>query len=269
MGHTKGDLIPRGVRGPSPFGTSTFILLRALEPFLLRYILQTSPITTSLLPAFGLSKLASSIPPPPSHGYLTTNDSLVTTFGINLPPFPALLFLMSCAASTKQIFWILSTSKEQMPVGGAIIIATYNAVNNALNTLLFTVASANPTYTLFHPWNMYIGLVLFLTGILIEPIAEVQRKRFKDDPRNEGKLFTGGLFGWARSINYGAYAVWRTGFAVAGGGPVWGLVAASFFIWDFSTRGVPTMEEYCERKYGRQWEEVKRKVPYKLFPGVY
>lgn len=116
---------------------------------------------------------------------------------------------------------------------------------------------------------MYIGAAMFVIGILVEPIAEVQRKQFKDDPKNQGKPYAGGLFGLARSINYGAYTIWRAGFALAAGGPVWAAVVGGFFFWDFSTRAIPVMEEYCTKRYGKQYEEVKRKVPYKLIPWIY
>ena len=262
MGNTEGDLIPRGIRGPSPLGTSTFIALRAVEPLVQRAILLTSPLTTTILPRLGFSIPAA----PPAH-YLATSTPLITTLNLNLTPFQTLLFLMSVAAAAKQIFWILFTSKEKMRAGGAAVIAAFNLVNNAINTLLFTVAAANPTYST--PASMYVGVALFTLGIVVEPLAEVQRSRFKDDPRNAGKPYAGGLFGFARNINYAAYTVWRTGFALAGGGPVWAPLVASFFVWDFSTRAVPTLEEYCRKRYGVQWAEVERKVPYKLFPGIY
>jgi protein-S-isoprenylcysteine O-methyltransferase Ste14 len=263
MGDTQNDILPRGTRGSSLLGTSLFVILRGIEPFLQRYLLLSSPLSTLLLPKLGIR-----VPPPPSNGYLTSAP-LISTLGINLTPFQSLLFLMSVAAAARQIFWILVTSKEKMTSLAAIVISAFNAVNNSLNTLLFTLTAVNPTYTALPSWNMYIGFALFTTGILIEPIAEVQRKGFKDDPKNEGKPYSGGLFGLARSINYGAYTIWRSGFALAAGGPVWAGLVASFFFWDFSTRAIPTMEEYCSKKYGRGWEEVKSKVPYKLIPWVY
>jgi protein-S-isoprenylcysteine O-methyltransferase Ste14 len=262
MGHTKGDLIPRGVHGSSALGTSTFVGLRAIEPFLQRFLLITAPLTTIILPKLGFH---GPWPFPPAN--YATNTNLITTFGLNLTPFQTLIFLMSVGAATKQIFWILVTSKEVMPAGGAAAIAAFNAVFNTINSLLFSIAAVNPTYST--PWSMYIGLALYVVGILVEPIAEVQRKRFKDDPKHEGKPYAGGLFGLARSINYGAYTIWRTGFALAAGGWLWAAMVATFFFWDFSTRGVPVMEEYCSKRYGKQWEELKRKVHYKLIPWVY
>lgn len=262
MGVIEGDLITRGHKGSSPIGTAIFISLRAAEPFLQRLLLLTSPLTTILLPQLGIK----SIPPPPSHGPLTSGH-LITTLGLNLTPFQTILFAMTVAASAKQIFWLVATSKETMPVSNAVMICAFNLLNNALNILAFSLAAVNPTYAL--PWSMYVGAALFGLGILAEPIAEVQRRNFKDDPRNQGKPYSGGLFGLARSVNYGAYTIWRTGFALAAGGPVWAALVGSFFLWDFASRAVPTMEEYCSKRYGAQWEEVKRKVPYKLIPWVY
>lgn len=262
MSKRRGDLAERGVQGSSPLGTSTFVGLRAIEPLFQRWLLLTSPLTTTILPTLGFH---GPFPPPPANHLTSTN--LVTTLGLDLTPFQTLIFLMSVVAAAKQIFWILTTSKEKMSAPSAVIISIFNTANNMVNTLLFSLAAVNPTYS--SPWNMYVGLALFTVGILVEPIAEVQRKRFKDDARNAGKPYSGGLFGLARSINYGAYTIWRTGFALASGGPIWAAVVASFFFWDFSTRAIPVMDKYCSRRYGRQWEEVKEKVPYKLIPWLY
>jgi protein-S-isoprenylcysteine O-methyltransferase Ste14 len=261
-GDSKGDIILRGVQGPSPLGTATFVGLRGVEPFVQRLILLSSPLTTTILPRLGFH---GPWPLPPVSYATSTN--LITTFGLNLTPFQSILFFMSLGASVKQIFWILVTSREKMPADGAVVIALFNFVNNVVNTMLFSVAAKNPTYST--PWSMYVGLALYSAGILVEPIAEVQRKRFKDDPKNQGKPYSGGLFGLARSINYGAYTMWRAGFAMAAGGWLWGALVGGFFFWDFSTRAIPAMDEYCSKRYGKQWEEVKRKVPYKLIPGIY
>lgn len=110
---------------------------------------------------------------------------------------------------------------------------------------------------------------MFAAGILIESVSEVQRKIFKDKPENAHKLYTSGLFGYARHINYFGYQIWRTSMAVAGGGLALGALAGSF-IWNhFVNNSIPIMDEYCTSTYGEQWQEVKRKVPYAMVPGVY
>lgn len=57
--------------------------------------------------------------------------------------------------------------------------------------------------------------------------------------------------------------------ALAAGGPSWGVLAGSLLAYDFASRAIPVMDEYCSKRYGADWVQVKRKVPYKLLPFVY
>lgn len=172
---------------------------------------------------------------------------------------------MSIANALKQIYWVVFTSKESMTVKSAIAVSVFNFVCNSLNTLAFTAASANKTWS---ETGLYVAIPIFAAGILLESISEIQRKAFKDDSRNKGKVYSGGLFSYARHINYCGYMLWRSAMALAGGGWVWGVIVASFFSWDFNTRAIPVLDEYNSGKYGQQWQAVKRKVPYAFFPWV-
>lgn len=289
MSDAKYDLIQRGSHPPSPVGTITFVLLRGLEPFLQLYLLLASPLTTLLLPVLGIHIPLSPYNDPAALSYSSPATvpgpfSVILNFYgalgsfLNLSPWQTNLFVMSVLAATKHNYWVLVVSKEKMPVSFALIVAAFNAGNNALNILLFSLLSVNPTFpsafsvpppSLFL-LNLFCGTLLFSVGLGCEAMSEIQRRSFKEDPRNKGKLFMGGLFGLARNINYGSYMTWRTGFALVAGGPLWAALVGSFFFWDFSNRGVPVMEEYCEKRYGaRPWEEFKKKVPYRLIPGVY
>ncbi len=122
-----------------------------------------------------------------------------------------------------------------------------------------------------------------MVGVASETVSETQRKNFKDDPKNAGKLYTNGLFAFARHVNYGSNLVWRASYSVASGGWVYGLVSAVMFAGQFLMMGIPIMDEYCGKKvsfpflewdehkfeyYGVQWVEYIRRVPYKLIPGV-
>jgi len=114
-----------------------------------------------------------------------------------------------------------------------------------------------------------LGVALFVIGITVETVSEVQRRNFKRQSKNKGKVFKGGLFNLARHINYAGYTVWRTGFALTGGGWIWGATIFGFFAGDFSRRAIPALDSYCYERYGEQWREYKREVGYKLFPGIY
>ena len=215
------DLVNRGARGQAastPLGTTIFVGLRALDPILQRLILQNNPLA-NLHSQISLRTGA------PSGG------DLIRTAGLDLSPFQAVIWAMSVGSAVKQIYWILVTAKEPMYTDGAIIISFFNTLNNSLNTLLFTVAASNPTWS---PLSLYIGAALYTIGILIEPISETQRKIFKDKPENKGKPYSGGLFGLARNINYGAYTLWRGGMALAAGGPIWVSFQVSRVKFSFS-----------------------------------
>jgi len=100
-------------------------------------------------------------------------------------------------------------------------------------------------------------------------VSEIQRKAFKDEKKNEGKPFTGGLFGLARHINYGGYVVWRSSYALVSGGLLWAAFVGTFFGTDFARRGIPVLDEYCSKRYGVAWAEYRKNVQYKLIPGIY
>lgn len=246
----------RGQRKPSPLGTSIFVGLRALDGFVLQRALQVWDPVSTLYSRLGWS----SLPPPPTGG------TVLTTSIATLTPFQAVLWAMSIGSALKQIIWILTISKEPMYPDGALMICAFNTVLNSLNTMAFSFASVNPTWS---ETAMYTSVPLYAVGILIELISEIQRKRFKDDPKNEGKPYAGGLFGYARSVNYFGYTIWRSAFALAGGGLAWAALNAGMFAWDFCNRAIPVLDRYCGQRYGEQWQNVKKRVPYAFCPGMY
>lgn len=58
-----------------------------------------------------------------------------------------------------------------------------------------------------------IGWILFLGGSMLNTVSELLRKSFKDNPVNQGKLYTGGLFKYAIHINYLGDCLWVLGLA--------------------------------------------------------
>lgn len=135
----------------------------------------------------------------------------------------------------------------------ALMACTFNTVMNALNVSmsLWGYASNAPggrSGILWGSWTRALGLGMFCLGSFVETFAELQRKAFKDQPANKGKVYMGGFFGMARHINYGGYLVWRTGFAIFSGGLPWGAVVVSYFLWYFSNLGVPALDAYCSER---------------------
>ncbi|KAI1614808.1 hypothetical protein EDD37DRAFT_407017 [Exophiala viscosa] len=248
------DMIARGQRGNNLLGSAIFIGLRAADPFLQRHLLLNSP-----LPA--LARILGLRAPrlPPTGG--------LPLAGSGMTPYQTLLWAFSIGSAAKHILWITALANEPVSPSAGVAISLFNTACNTLNTLVFDLAGENPTF--FPPWSMYVGSALYVTGILAETISEIQRKWFKDDPRNEGKVYAGGLSSLVRHASYFGYTLWRTGYAIASGGPLWGSVVAAFFISNFVNRSIPALDNYMGKKYGEQWARVKRDVPYALIPRVW
>lgn len=256
----KRDLIARGDYTPTPAGKATFFALRAIEPYL-QYSILARGLGTSLIHRVGLRTLPPGLP---------ANTGIGLIDGLGLSPYRLVLFGMAVGAAVKQNIWVAALSGEPMPVSGAIAVGALNAVVNSVNTYAFllTVTSAS-TESDFPQSALIIGSTLYIVGLATELISEAQRKRFKSDPNNKGKAYTGGLWQFARHINYGGYTLWRAGYAIAGGGYTLGALVGAFFLWDFSQRAVPILNEYCEKRYGAAWEKFKVDTPYKLIPYLF
>jgi hypothetical protein len=95
------DYVPRGRTESTPLGTTIFCGLRVLDPLLQRSLLLSAPLA-SLAPYFGRSAAN----PPPAGG------DVITTAGLDLTPFQAVIWGMSVGSAVKQIFWLLTTSNE-------------------------------------------------------------------------------------------------------------------------------------------------------------
>ncbi|KAL4905667.1 Cupredoxin [Aspergillus multicolor] len=158
---------------------------------------------------------------------------------------------MLYTTAAKHIWFATCVTKEAWTVPGALAISIYNIIYNTLNSILFLYAATSAMLpagkTLANPY-LQGGAALFILGIGAEWQCELQRRRFKADPANKGKLFTQGLFALVRHPNYTGYTVWRGGLGLVTGGPLAGMLIAAFFAWDFCHRAIPALDEYCSKR---------------------
>jgi hypothetical protein len=188
---------------------------------------------------------------------VSTVHSFAPLVALGLPLKPLIVLAMAAGTTIKQVCWIAYLSNEEMPTGNSIIISIFNTVFNSANSILSLTAAANFFAPSFLTGSQnenqlsplfILGSVSYTIRLIIEAASETQRKKFKDNPKNKGKTYTGGLFGLARHINYGAYTVMRSGYALASGGWIWGSFIGVFFGLDFARRGVPSLDEYCTKR---------------------
>lgn len=227
----------------SQSGNLIFTILRIVD-LPLQYHLIHSWLGLDIVRKLG----GTSISPPPT----------IPATVLGLSPYHSLIWGLAAGASLKQIYWCLLVCDNAFEPGFSTTVAMYNTALNTFNTLLsLWVLSSNhsnaSTWTELltstpNKSTIPIGVGLYVLGILTEWWCEVQRKRFKQNPENKGKLYAGGLFGLARNINYGGYTLWRVGYSIVCAGLPWGVAVGMFLFGDFAGRAVPYLETYLKEK---------------------
>jgi protein-S-isoprenylcysteine O-methyltransferase Ste14 len=110
-----------------------------------------------------------------------------------------------------------------------------------------------------------VAIALFLVGSSFNTGGEWQRKRFKDDPKNRGKLYNQGLFRYSRHINYFGDTLWVTAWAILTRN-IWSFMIpvalAAAFVFAFIT----SLEKHLKARYGAQFKSwakhTKAYVPF-------
>jgi steroid 5-alpha reductase family enzyme len=158
---------------------------------------------------------------------------------------------MSVGNAARQIYWLTAISNEEFTPQFAIMVSIYNSFWNSANDLLFTSAAFSASLSsgqAFPQWPLVVGVLSYLIGQGLETVSEIQRKNFKSDPANKGKAYTGGLWKYARHVNYTGYSLWRAGYACAGGGFLWGSFMLAWSVADFTRRSIPALDKYCSER---------------------
>ena len=112
-----------------------------------------------------------------------------------------------------------------------------------------------------------LGILLFIIGSYVNTYSEIQRKRFKDDPNNKGKLYTQGLFQYARHINYFGDICWVTGWAIITHN-LWSGIIPIMLTLGFIFFFIPELSNYLDKKYGSEYQDWAKNTK-KLIPFIY
>jgi steroid 5-alpha reductase family enzyme len=117
------------------------------------------------------------------------------------------------------------------------------------------------------PIDLYdlFSISLFILGSYLNTVSEYQRKKFKENKENAGKLYTEGLFKYAQHINYFGDFVWILGFALMTRN-AWALIMPIFCFIGFLVFNIPMLDNYLKEKYGAEYlawnQKTKKFIPY-------
>lgn len=183
------------------------------------------------------------------------------------PPAPLTVFLaMTAVLVLKQGIWAFCISAEAMTVQFALFGVLADFVYEGVCAVVFSAALGN---ALWRVEMLYIGAVVHAVAAAVELGAEVQRKKFKGEKRNEGKVCARGLWGMVRHPNFALNVVYGAAYGMAAGGPLFALLPVGMYIGNFVGNAIEPKEEYLKERYKGQWEGYARRVRWKLCPGVY
>ncbi len=97
-------------------------------------------------------------------------------------------------------------------------------------------------------WLDYIGVLVWVSGFIIESCADYQKDRFKKNPDNKGKVMREGLWNYSRHPNYfGESTMWWGIFLIASNTPngiiaIFSPVIITFLLTNVS--GIPLIEKH-------------------------
>ena len=179
------------------------------------------------------------------------SGGLVTVWAVRLGSF---LFLRIRAAGEDRRFREIKQS-----FGRFLLTWTLQGLWVAFS---LAAALAAITSTLRRDLDLFavMGTVIWLTGFLIEVIADRQKSAFNAMPGNKGKFIQSGLWSWSRHPNYFGEIVLWIGVTVIAlpilQGWQWVTLISPVFIVILLTRisGVPLLESRADQKWGGEAE---------------
>jgi len=128
--------------------------------------------------------------------------------------------------------------------------------------LTLAAALAAITSTLRKDLDVYalIGLLIWVAGFSVEAAADLQKSRFRADPRNKRAFIRTGLWSWSRHPNYFGEIVLWIGVALVAlpvlRGWQYATLISPLFVILLLTRvsGVPLLEKRADARWGGQVE---------------
>jgi steroid 5-alpha reductase family enzyme len=108
-------------------------------------------------------------------------------------------------------------------------------------------------------WLDGLAVLLFASGSFINTYGEILRDRWRKQPENHGRLYTGGLFRYSRHVNYFGDLVWVSGYALLTRNP-WSILIPLLLFLFFSFFNAPQLDQHLRQKYPQAFAEYEQKT---------
>ena len=119
----------------------------------------------------------------------------------------------------------------------------------------------------------FLGLIFFIVGFFIEVVADIQKTKFRKNPKNKNNFITTGLWAYSRHPNYlGEISIW-TGISIISFSSLSNLQYVTLISPIFTyvllvyVSGVNLLEESGNKKWGHldSYKEYKKNTPILFF----
>lgn len=165
----------------------------------------------------------------------------------------------SCIVLVRMTVMMFVFLKRQIPWSETLAVPSAFALYY-VGFALSVLPSREPLGLLDH-----VGIALFVLGSGLNTGSELQRHRFKADPANAGKLYTGGLFRLSMHINFFGDVVWIVAYAILAANP-WAFLIPAFTASFFAFYNVPLLDRHLAAHYGAAFTDyaarTKRLIPF-------
>lgn len=113
----------------------------------------------------------------------------------------------------------------------------------------------------------FLAILIFIIGSVLNSGGEVLRNKWKMNPENKGKIYTGGFFKYSRHINYFGDVLWVTAYAIITRN--WYAISIPILLFClFAFYNAPKLDSYLKNKYGKGYDDYARKTKM-LIPFIY
>jgi protein-S-isoprenylcysteine O-methyltransferase Ste14 len=158
------------------------------------------------------------------------------------------ILILSCMGIYffRLLFTLFIFFQRKMYWGEALVIA------NIMPWIFPYIAYKSGDYSGTIGWMELIGISLFITGSFLNTASEYFRFSWKQKKENIGHLYTGGLFKYARHINYFGDIVLFGGLAIVAH-QIQLLIIPISMAFVFVVILIPLKESYLKDKYGNEY----------------
>jgi len=187
---------------------------------------------------------------------------LISSQGSPPSPRSIVVVAMTAITSLRSILWGAYIYSQPISI---LDVVLYGGLEYFSDYLIWVLTARNQLLAL--RGVDYVGIGFFVVGSLLESLADLRRKWWKDS-NPPGKPYVEGFNAVVQHPNYLGYMIWRCSHAVLSGNMIYAGLIGFFNLVNFVVFAIPSLQKKNCDKYGPAYTKYIHSVP-RLIPKVY